>query len=178
MSNSPFFVFDVESVGLHGEGYAVGICVVSPGGEILAEDRYACDPESARGMESDREWIAANVPEVPVSHRTPREVREAFWMLWMEWKETKGATMAADCLWPVEARFVCACVDDRPERRAFLGPYPFLEISSVLTAAGIDPLANYPRLESEEPKHDPLADARQSARLLTEALAHTTTAAQ
>jgi hypothetical protein len=47
-----------------------------------------------------------------------------------------------------------------------LGPYPLHEIASFMTAAGMDPMATYARLPDELPKHHPLADARQSARLL------------
>jgi hypothetical protein len=78
--------------------------------------------------------------------------------------------LAADCAWPVEARFLAACVDDQPEQRAWEGPYPLIDIASVRLAAGLDPLATVERLPSEMPAHDPLADARQSARLLIEAL--------
>ena len=39
-----------------------------------------------------------------------------------------------------------------------------------MLCAGMDPMATYDRLPAELPRHDPLADARQSARLLVEAL--------
>lgn len=44
------------------------------------------------------------------------------------------------------------------------------DVASVRLAAGLDPLASAPRLDGELPAHDPLRDARQSARLLIEAL--------
>jgi len=40
-----FMVFDVESVGLHGEGFAVGYVVVNGDGETLEEGLYICDPD-------------------------------------------------------------------------------------------------------------------------------------
>jgi hypothetical protein len=40
-----------------------------------------------------------------------------------------------------------------------------------MLSAGMNPLATYDRTPSELPRHNPLADARQSARLLSEALA-------
>lgn len=81
-----------------------------------------------------------------------------------------GELLAADCAWPVEARFLAACVDALPDERRFAGPYPLMEISTWMMAAGQDPMKTHARLESELPQHNPLADARQSARLLMEAI--------
>lgn len=83
----------------------------------------------------------------------------------MHWK-SKGAYLAAECAWPVEAKFLMDCVRDDFHLREWEGPYPLIDISSVLLARGIDPLGKQPRLESEEPAHNALNDARQSARLL------------
>jgi hypothetical protein len=81
---------------------------------------------------------------------------------------------AADCAWPVEARFLARCVNDKPREREWQGPYPLMEIASYLEAAGMDPMKEYDRLPSELPKHNPLCDARQSARMLSMALARIT----
>ncbi len=73
--------------------------------------------------------------------------------------------MAVECGWPVEARFLAACIDEDPDR-ASDGPYPLLEISTMMQAAGMDPMATYKRKPEELPAHDPRGDARLSARLL------------
>lgn len=164
----PLLSFDVESIGLHGEGYAVGYVVIFGGKEVEAR-YFACAPRLADGFESDREWVANNIPEIVSESPDPFTVREKFWRVWMHWK-AQGAVLAADCGWPVEGRFLNRCVDALSKERAFAGPYPFLEISSVLWARGIDPMANYDRLPNELPKHDPVCDARQSARLLLHAI--------
>lgn len=165
-----FMVFDVESVGLHGEGFQWGMVVVDRTGREIAEGRSQCFPEHAAGDDSGRAWVLENVPFFHCldSYR-PCHVRESFWVAWQEWK-AKGATLWAECLWPVEARFLASCVDDDPAGRAFSGPYPFHDIATLRLAAGLDPLAAVDRLPSELPVHDPLADSRQSARLLIEAL--------
>lgn len=168
-------VFDVESIGLHGEGYAAGYVVVDGDRQELQAGRFACDPRFANGTWKGREWVAANVPPLEETHLTPHAVRDAFWGLWQLWKG-RGAVLAADCPWPVEARFLAACVDDARGTTAsgprdWEGPYPLVDVASVRLAAGLDPLGAADRLPSELPAHDPLADARQSARLLTEALA-------
>lgn len=173
------FVFDVESIGLHGEAFAVGWCVKGGLGQELDAGFESINPSCAKGSDSDRLWVADNVlPHLPPQtvlqdpYSGPltctdlqESLRSRFWVAWMIWKE-RGATLWAECAWPVEARFLAACVDDNLEDRAWSGPYPLHEIATVLKMAGMDPLKNYPRAASETPKHHPTADARQSASLL------------
>ena len=169
-SLTPFFVFDVESVGLHGEGFAVagGVYV---NGSAQSEFCFCCPPEEAAGDADDREWIKENVPAIPITHRHPAAVREAFWAEWTKAKEQYPTiTMAGECIWPVEAGFVEACVKQEIQDRKWAGPYPFHDIASMMLAAGMDPMATYERLPAELPAHNPLGDARLSARLLAMAL--------
>lgn len=165
---SSFFVFDVESIGLHGEGFAVAGGVYLANGAAQWEFHLACPPCKAEGLLNDREWVNKNVPFMDVTHRDTFGVRMSFWEKWVKAK-SEGAEMAAECLWPVEARFLHDCITDDAQRLAD-APYPFHEIASVMFAAGMNPLATYDRTPSEMPPHNPLADARQSARLLSEAL--------
>jgi hypothetical protein len=152
-----WFVFDVESDGLHGEAFAYGFVVVD---------------DTGADVEITDAWVREHV--VPANPRatcgTRREVRLKFWDAWVRWKE-RGAVMVADCAWPVEARFLAACVDDYPLGRPRDGPYPLHDVATMRLAAGLDPLATEGRLLNEMPIHNPLADARQSARLWLEALA-------
>lgn len=161
-------VFDVESVGLHGEGFSVGWVVVDATYKrIIASAQYACDPERAKGTDESREWLAKNVPVPRQGYNcsSPRGVRDEFWRVW-QYAKLKGALLVADCCWPVEARFLAACVDDNPEEREWGGPYPLHDVASILLANGADPLAKHERQPDELPEHDPLSDAHQSARLL------------
>lgn len=165
-----FFVFDVESVGLHGDAFAVGYVVVSPDGTEHDAGCLHVPPGAARGADTDREWVKRNVQvQGPPTARTLAHLRDAFWDAWRRWAD-QGAWMAADVAWPVEARFLARCVDDA-NGRDWLGPYPLLDIASVRFARGLDALGTEERREDEQPAHNPLADARQSARLLLEALA-------
>lgn len=166
-------VIDVESIGLHGEGYAVAGVVTSVDGSSVDSHPFcfSCPPEAARGADSDRKWIAENIPPIPVTHQTPREVRDAFWKLWRGLKAgTADLVMAAECGVPVESNFLNLCIGDDPSFRAWEGPYPMHEIASFMQAAGFDPMGTYDRAQDELPKHDPLADARQSARLLRQSI--------
>lgn len=164
-----FFVFDVESIGLHGEPYAVGWVVTNRDGEELSSGRIAIRPELACGDADDRQWCAENIPEIAPTHGYMDEMFEDFWSVWLGWK-ARGALMFAECAWPVEAKFLAMCVGAARSSSKWSGPYPLHDVASVMFAAGMDPMATYERLENERPKHDPLADSRQSARLLVEAL--------
>lgn len=163
-------VMDVESVGLHGEGFAVAWVVVDRSGATVASAAYSCPTDAATGLPEARLWVGEHVtvPQVGFS-RSPSMIRHAFWDAWA-YAQKQGATLWADCCWPVEARFLAACVDDRLEERQWEGPYPLHDIATLRLAAGFDPLATVDRLPGELPAHNPLADARQSARLLIEAL--------
>lgn len=166
-----YMVFDVESVGLHGEGFAVGYVVLDRTGIELAHGAYWTDPDGAQGTDEGRAWVYANwyLPMGLPSADTTYDLRRLFWQVWQQWK-AKGAILVADCAWPVEARFLAACVDDDPAAREWQGPYPLHDVATARLLVGLDPLATVPRLPSELPQHDPLADARQSARLWLEAL--------
>lgn len=162
-------VFDVESIGLHGEGFAVGYIVVNRAGETLDHGLIACDPLRAQGEPKNLAWVLENVPAMHYGCFSPFGVREEFWNAWMHWK-AQGAVLVADCAWPVEARFLAACVDDSKLSREWEGPYPLHDLASVLLALGKDPLATNERLPNELPAHHPAKDAQQSARLLLSAL--------
>lgn len=168
---TPLFIFDVESRGLYGEGFSVGGGVYI-GGEAQYEFRYLCPISSASGGdEQDLKWIESNIPPFHPSNASPQAVRKIFWNVW-EYVKTRypNVKVFGDCIFPVETSFFAQCVKDDESARKFQAPYPFYDIATALLFAGMDPLKTYDRLPSELPKHDPLADARQSARLLTEAL--------
>jgi hypothetical protein len=172
-----FMVFDCESIGLHGETYAAGWTVIDRAGAEHEAGGLWVRPGDVRGTPAGQRWVWENAfpgrAEGWGRHLEPAAsvagMRRDFWEVWLRWKG-KGAALAADCCWPVEARFLAACVDDRPEEREWQGPYPLLDVACFRLAAGLDPLAAAGRLPAELPAHAPLCYARQSARLLAEAL--------
>lgn len=171
--DSAFFIFDVESVGLHGQAFAVGGGIYLGNGAAQREFRFACPIDACDGAESDRKWVKENVPVLEQTHHAPAVIRKSFWEEWMKAKrDYPEIIMAVECGWPVEARFLCACIDDEPEARRWAGPYPLHEIASIMEAAGMDAMKTYERTPSE-PAHDPLGDSRLSARLLAEAISKT-----
>lgn len=166
-------VFDVESMGLHGEGFAVGAVVVDRTGQRVRELYAACPPDGLPVRPEDWQWLKENcLPGLyPPNHLRPSEVRDAFWAFLQEFKGL-GASVWAECGWPVEASFLIACVRDDPSRW-WDGPFPLEEVVSARKGAGLERKGKDSRLPDELPAHNPLHDARQSARLLLEAIGAT-----
>lgn len=162
---SLFMVFDVESIGLHGDGFAVAWVVVNRWGERLDEGCLSCDPNQCAGTDEGRLWVGENVPPLQRTSPTKQHLRNAFWHAWRHWAD-RGAVLVADCAWPVEANFLSACIALNHAEREWQGPYPLLDLASVLLTLGADALAVSERLPDELPVHHPLMDARQSARQL------------
>ena len=141
-----FFVFDVESIGLHGEGFAVGYVLKDRSGITIREDWFHCDSgraASAGGAldPQDRDWVATNIPTLsPTSRLTsPKSVRDAFWAQWMRAKaDFPGVVMASECIWPVDTAFLTACVMDDVDSRKWEGPHPLLDIATVMMMAVSD----------------------------------------
>jgi hypothetical protein len=163
-----FLMFDVESVGLHGQGFAVS-WVIAVQGEEVAHGEEGCPLIGAYGSSSDREWVKANVTYA-VTQDNRKQVIRAFGRVLRNYCE-RGYAIVTDCGWPVEANFLRDIVDWTDNRDHL--PYPLYDLSSVLAALGYDPVGTYARKENELPAHNPLNDARQSARVLLEALAGT-----
>lgn len=166
-----FMVFDVESVGLHGEGFAVGYSVIDFEGVRLESGLSVCPEWRASGSKEGREWVMKNVPPMSTNCFDPKGVRSEFWAAWEKWKK-EGAIMVADCGWPVEARFLNQCVEDSFSAREWGGPYPLYDLGPMLWSLGKDPLESRTRLPEELPEHNPLADAVQSARIFCEEILH------
>lgn len=159
-----YFVFDVESIGLYGDDFAVAGGLYDSEGEALDEFCYCIPKEGLKGSPEDLKWVEENVPELPVTHEDGPSMRKAFWGKWIEAK-SKDAQIFAECKYPVETNFMAKCIEEDPSRIKD-APYPFHEIASIMLASGTDPLKSYKRIEGELPKHHPLKDTRQSLRIL------------
>lgn len=171
-------VMDVESIGLWGDGFAVGWVVLdldNPEFKLKMLQIESCDPAYARGGNEGREWVSLNVPYnkpgFHFTHSSTRSIRATFWDAWQEWNG-KGATLWADCGVPVEANFLRECILDGNGLRDWGGPYPLHEVDSFLLAAGVK-REEHPRAYgvnkygyAEMPEHNPVQDSIYSARLL------------
>lgn len=165
-------MIDVESIGLHGGAFAVAWLVKdTQTGEELESGCYAVDRILAWGDLNDRKWVDQNVPHIPATHESSAAMRQDFWEVWRRWADK--AVVAADCPWPVESRFLNVCIDHDVASRKWQGPYPILDVVSVRLGAGQtfgQAMESGDRLPDELPVHHPLADCRQSMRVLIEAM--------
>lgn len=158
-----YFVFDVESAGLNGAGFSFGYVVVDENGKEIEAGFATSGIDSVKVSKEDKDWLEKNLPQeilYPAGDYklTRQELETAFWNIF---QKHKNAEKVCDCGYPVEARWLldCGCT-----------AYPLHELATALLLNEKDPLGNYARRDNEKPKHHPLADARQSARLWIECL--------
>lgn len=108
-------VFDVESNGLHGEGFAVGWVIVDDEGQVIKSGYEACEP---RGPIDP--WVKENVlPSLPIATQPNVEtVRALFWAAWEEAK-AGGASQARFIKWVNNHNhswYVNYCISDQPPK--------------------------------------------------------------
>lgn len=167
-NNKHYLIFDVESMGLHGEGFAVGGGVFDKYGTRLNAFLFACPTEGIEADKEDKDWVNDNVPVFEITHRSPKQVRDAFWEVYEENKKLfPDLLLVAECPWPVETNFLSACIKDDPTRK-WEGPYPLIDLASMMFAVGMDPMEPLERNEYELPVHNPQADAYLTARVFND----------
>lgn len=166
--NQVIFSIDAESIGLYGEHFAVGYAVTDFKGNELEHGLLSCPQQSARGLDSNREWVLANViPHLPTetTDENPNALKEKTYQVWMRINQQyEKVTAIADCMYPVETSLFSKMITNNESEREWTGPYPFHEVATALLIAGID-RNDYPRLPKELPEHHPVNDARYSSRL-------------
>lgn len=173
-------VFDVESVGLYGQGFAVGYVVIKSNDKtILDQDYFACPSDEALGTMANHSWIEENVlPFLPPANcKSPEEVRSRFWERFQGWQNSPDLkrwgedkfSLFADCGYPVETNFLNKCVMDNEPEYQWNGPYPLQEIATVRTLLGLDPTLSYEL--PKDKRHNPVEECLYIAPLLVDWLA-------
>lgn len=162
-------IFDVEASCVNGRGFAYGYVVLdTETGSYVEEGIQWAVPDWTGVSADDQKWVqehvCKNMPDGVTL--TIEELHSEFWEMWARWSD-KGAWLVADCLFPVETNWLAECLKEDPTRSKHQ-PYPVLDVVTALAFTGHFPMADYPRQDDELPKHNPLADARQSARILWE----------
>ena len=149
-------IFDVESIGLWGEGFCVGWIIYDSETNDVFKDGFpkclglaVCSPKSAKGTTRDRQWVGQNVRNMSeLNCDSPLEVRSHFWNSYEAWGKPP---LMADVGFPVEYNFLREVYRDDKRRQM---PYPLLDASSVRLAMGRNPLGDY------ESSHDTIEDVR------------------
>ncbi|MBE6666483.1 MAG: hypothetical protein E7603_09785 [Ruminococcaceae bacterium] len=157
-----FFV-DAETDGLYGPFLSIAAMVTDENGVEL--DRfYASVNVSCEQLNS--EWVRANVyPDLKNAEMffdTEAEMLEAFWKFWM--KHRADSICIAYVQYPVEARLFTRCVMKNTTERAFLGPFPLYDLSTLLVSKGFSFDVNIQALSGLNLKaHDAMNDVRMLA---------------
>lgn len=185
-----YLSFDVESIGLFGPPFAFGYVVVDEKGEEYESGIYGWDfrshplTEAYENYSTSRwditednlEWVEKNVlPTLPDGWVTCSGLKEfcsqVYSKVWSRCKrDHEDLTFVSDCPVPVEANFVETMLKIVGRRDMMASPYPLIDVASVLLGRGYDPLKEYERKENEQPSHNPENDARQSVRIMIEAI--------
>lgn len=160
-----YFVFDVESAGLYGDGFAVGYAVVDDEDFCThASDWRTAGIGAVECDESLGDWLRGHIPAEVLFPEQFDDVPKLSIIGLRAWFESElekfpGCILVSDCAFPVEANWLLACK---------IAAYPLIDVSTALLCSGKDPTGTFERLPYELPAHHPLHDARQSARILLE----------
>lgn len=157
---------DVESDGLYGSFLTVALIATDWCGNELERAYYGIAKEK---MQVSEPWVVENViPKLGEYEEcdSEQELLQKAWAFWMRYEEKAYAV--CDVGFPVEARFLQACVELHSSENMWKAPYPLLDISSLLLAKGYDPLEERKQLvtafESEK-EHCALYDVAVSVKL-------------
>jgi DNA polymerase III alpha subunit (gram-positive type) len=135
-TNKKIMSVDVETNGLYGQPFAIG-AVLFNNGETTEEFTARCPCPI-----NMNEWVKDNVlpalTNMPETHPNYHTMVEAFYSWYMTHKE--GAVIIAHIAHPVETGLFRDMIKAAPGRD-FNGPYPFIDVASVLLAKGFDPLS-------------------------------------
>ena len=174
--NQRYFVFDVESTSLHGEGFAAGAIVCAP---FYIQNFYhrieiidSFSLVSTEGMKNANKWVKKNVIPQLLSMpkcKTNKELRDKFYQFFMKYKE---CDIYSDVNFPVETNFLSQIARDDLKNREFDMPYPLSDVSHYIDIS-IDRLKKYKQLRTSERQdedtlkiHNPVSDSIISACLL------------
>lgn len=166
-SKKLIFSFDIESDGLYGEGFAVGVVIIDvETGRIINEFSGVVDSYKVtdRFTKDNIVKYLREMPKYPNTHA----LREAFWKFYIKYRtqaerQDRELIFLADNCAPVEARFLRDCVMDDHKNRKFQAPFPLIDLATVLLLNGYENHLNR-RAFSNCPgrKHHPLDDAAAS----------------
>ena len=156
-----FLFIDAETDGLYGSFLTVGVVVTDALGNIIQKAYYGIKKEN---MVINDAWTKENVFPILSDYEACEdedELLDKVWAIWMKYREEAYAV--ADVMYPVESRLFMKCVMKNETERKYQGPFPMLDLSSMLMAAGYDPLADRTQFlkndKDEKQIHNALFDA-------------------
>jgi hypothetical protein len=174
MSRTPLdrlISLDVESNGLGGRAFAAAITLSDPFGE-LEHAVFRCPIDGPVDP-----WVTQNVlpaiADLPTGCPDYTSLLDSVRDAYLRWAVDR-VPLVVHVPWPVETRLL---LDMLPGAHVWRGPYPLIDVASVLWAKGHDPLSVDRYLEQhgilapEGSPHHPLYDARAADRCLRHLMA-------
>lgn len=177
LATARIMVLDVEATHLHGTPVSAAYVIINGAGGVEVEDMARASEEEIFAL-IKKEVLTPEQMDFSVKHlllkpketpnlqmihsaiALPHWLREAYTRL-------KPDYIAADVAYPVETNFMRNAFQHGPQSEELKrSPYPLLDVENFVMACGIDADKAIERVESELPVHNPLADARYSARKL------------
>ena len=161
--NKNLFFIDAETDGLYGSFISVGLIVTDCNCDEIESFYYGV---SRNNLKITDKWVEKNVLPILgdyVECQDENELINRVWSIWLKYADVSYAV--ADVMFPVEARLFTECVRRHPGSD-MKGPFPLIDLSSLLLAKGIDPLADRESLVNKElenvARHNALDDVRMS----------------
>ncbi len=161
------FSFDIESDGLYGEGFAVGVAVINIETGLLC-DEFSGVVEGYKVTDVFvRDYIVKHLKAMK-KYPSVQNLRQEFWTFYMKYRQEEklqnsDVIFLVDNGMPVEARFLRDCVMDDYRNRQFLAPFPAVDLATVLQMKGYENHINRRAFCGYKgKKHHPLDDAMAS----------------
>jgi hypothetical protein len=165
-------IFDIESDGLFGKGFAYAYVKLDENNNIIELD--SCMSQ----IEVKDEWVRQNVLPMRTlkNVHTNKALRNSFFEVL---KKSKDCQIWGDVVFPVETNFLEEVANDDIESRKFEMPYPLFDISTIrdiniprIKTFNEDMYKLYPQLINSLSvynlkEHNPLHDVLASTYLLT-----------
>lgn len=166
MEKENYLFIDAECDGLHGSFLTVAMLVTDCHGKEIEHAYYGIRKEKMIIQDS---WVQKNVFPIlgdykPLDSET--ELLEYTWQMWEKWKES--CYVVADVPFPVENRLFQKSIQNALAERKMKGPFPMLDLASIIFAKGIDPLKSRYELlgiSDNYNQHNALEDVRIAARV-------------
>lgn len=164
MRNKFLFV-DAETDGLYGSFLSIAVILTDYEGNEIERYYWGINPKT---LQIQSEWVMQNVVPIMGDYEICRNEDELLDKFWNVWDKNRENTFAvADVCYPVESTLFQRCVLHDLEERQMKGPFPLLDLSSMLLAKGIDPLVDRVELSDENGKkmHNALTDVEISVEI-------------
>ena len=151
MENRYLFFIDAETDGLYGSFLTVAIIVTDRRCNEIERRYWGISEDS---MVITDPWVKENVIGKFGDYEVCEDEYDLLEKVWTVWKKYRDkAYVVTDVMHPVESRLFTECARNDLENRKFEGPFPILDLSSILYAKGYNPIADYSDILEEYDKN-------------------------